>query len=185
MNNATRRGFRIVASTAMILLTGWFIARDIVWSGQWSIRSAPIGKKSATISAPWPTDHWQLDHQGVRLIDPSLYVTVRIPRRFDQVAVSVRSPAAIEEVFLAAEVAPNTLRYALTPMESRGGTHDLWESTLNLSTIDQSRGKLNFAIRIPQAGREHPVTVSDLMFTFYRKKQTLLSIVQSLWRKIM
>ncbi len=185
MNDARRRGFRIVASTAMILWTSSFIARDIVWSGEWSIQSSPFGQKSSTISAPWPVDHWQSETQGVRLIDPSIYVTVHIPRRFDQVAVSVRPSTTVNDVFIAAEVAPNTLRYALTPMEVSGGGHPLWVSVLNLSTIDQSRGKLNFAIRIPDAGVEHPVTVQDLSFTFYRPKQTVFSIVQSVWRRVM
>ncbi|GEM_PF-3626787 len=185
MNNNIRRGYLGVASVAIIGMTLSFARQDLAWSGEWTVVSRPIGKKSAIVSAPWPSDHWLLKPNGITVIDPSVYLSVHVPRRFDSLAVTVDVPDETKEIFFAVESEPNTLRYTLVPMNMTDSTHSRWRAVLDLSNVDQHRGLVNMVIRIPGASVVHPVAVSSVEMRFLRPKRTLASFVQSLWSQIL
>ena len=171
----------MIALFGMIAMTIGFIRRDLAWDGTWKIRQLH-GRKTATISAPWPTERWDREPQteNVLVRDESVYFTVAVPRKFERLDVRLNALAP-QTVEVGAEVIPHTLRYSTEPLRRSGRE---WVGSLNILIVRQDLGKINVVLRFPGAGRNTPALFEAIEFTFRRPPWTLKSFFIRLWQVI-
>ncbi|MBI5135444.1 hypothetical protein HZA86_04415 [Candidatus Uhrbacteria bacterium] len=166
-----------IAALTVVVVTAGFIVRDLAWSGHWRI-TEQLGDRSTVLSAPWPTDRWQKNANGITLQNESVYVTARIPRPFNRVDV-VLSADDTTPMSVGVETRPNTLTFRLVDCVPVG--FGQCRASIPLDDVDQRSGRLNLVLRSPSVSNTHPVALGHIAVDFQRAPRTLPALLNALW----
>ncbi len=175
--NHPRTLVRVLGVGVIAVLTCSFVFRDLVWTGHWR-RNATMGMRSATLSAPWPSDRGQLSNSGFILKNESVYATARIPRPFERLTIVLAGDVS-EAVSVGVETKPNTHSFRLLPCMPMSKTN--CSATIPLDHVDQHLGTLNLVVRTPSATTANPKVLQTIELDFERSPLSVMKVVSRLW----